>query len=45
MTYLVHGTQAVQTTQEKEDMEQEIRLHMSRRLHSLNGQYMGGRLC
>lgn len=45
MTYLIHGTQEVKKTQEKEDMEQEIRLHMSRRLHSLNGQYMGGCLC
>lgn len=45
MTYLIHGTQAVQTQKKEENMEQEIRLHMSGRLHSLNGQYMGGRLC
>ncbi len=45
MTYLIHGTKAVQKTTQEEAMEQEIRLYMSRRYDSLDGQYMGGCLC
>ena len=45
MTYLVYGTQAVQTQKKEEVMEQEVRLHMSRRLHSFNGQYLGSSMC